>query len=247
MGEKRADGSKLHDIASRRRKAAKLLAIIRSALGDDLTRMRALDVGCASGLITQTLAPHLGGIIGLEYESTAVAMMDASVAPNLLFLQGDATCLPLAAETVDLVICAQVYEHVADAEAMVAEIWRVLRPGGICAFSGPNRLDVIERHYGLPFVSWFPHRWADAYLRLAGRAPTYAEHPRTYWGLRQLWRDFDWADYTVSMFREPDRFACREDLGSLAWIGRWPVWLLRAMMPLYPNYNWVLTKRAEGA
>mgnify|MGYP005847909837 CR=1 FL=1 len=155
----------IYDAGSRQAKADKILAILRAALGDRLASCRCLDIGCASGLITRGLAPHLRWAIGLEYDPQAVARMDATGADNLLFLQGDAAHLPLPDDAVDLVVCAQVYEHVGDAQALAAEVERVLRPGGVCFFSGPNRLDPIERHYGLPFVSWLPRPLADAYLR----------------------------------------------------------------------------------
>lgn len=235
----------LYDAASRREKAAKILAVVGHALGSDLTAVRCLDVGCASGLITRELAPHFRWTIGLEYAAEGVERMDAAGVDNLCYLRGDATRLPLADASVDLVLCAQVYEHVQDAEALAAEIERVLRPGGVCFFSGPNRLDPIERHYGLPFVSWLPRPLAHIYLRLAGRGKAYEERPRTYWGLRRLWRRFAITDYTGAMIRDPLTYHCTAEVGRLAWVGRLPGWVLRLLTPLYPNYNWVLVKPAE--
>ena len=135
----------LHDPASRQIKAAKILAVLRDALGAEaLSRVACLDVGCASGLITRALAPAVGLMIGLEYETESVRLMDADGLPNLCFIHGDAQTLPIADAALDLVICAQVYEHVPNAEALAAEVHRVLKPGGHCFFSGPNRLDLIE-------------------------------------------------------------------------------------------------------
>jgi SAM-dependent methyltransferase len=170
--------------------------------------------------------------------------MDTDGVPNLLYIRGDGCELPMADGAVDLVLCAQVYEHVADAERMAAEIHRVLRPGGICLFSGPNRLDPLERHYGLPFLSWMPRHWADAYVRLAGRGDAYRERPRTYWGLKRLWRGFERRDLTPEMIRYPMTYHCQDELGKLSWVSRLPGWLLRLLAPFYPNYNWVLIKRA---
>jgi len=232
----------LHDPASRQRRAAKILAILRQALGEDLAASRALDIGCASGLITRYLAPHLRWIIGLEYDPQAVARADTAGQPHLLFVRGDAAHLPLADGAADVVICAQVYEHVADPEAMVAEIARVLRPGGVCFFSGPNRWALMEEHYRLPLLSWLPRPWADRYVRLAGRGDAYRERPQSYWALRRLWRGFEWQDYTLDMIRRPEAYHCAPELGRLAWISRLPAGFLRALRPLYPNYNWILRK-----
>ena len=161
-------------------------------------------------------------------------------------VRGDAAALPLADGAVDLAICAQVYEHVADAEALAAEVYRVLAPGGVCFFSGPNRWDPLERHYGLLFLSWLPRAVAHAYVRAAGRGERYMERPRSWWGLKRLWRGFTLQDYTVAAIRDPLRFQVVDELGSLAWVGRAPLWVLRALLPLYPNYNWVLRKPGEG-
>jgi len=51
---------------------------------------------------------------------------------------GDATCLPFADGTFDRVICAEVLEHVGDDRRAMAEIARVLRPGGTAAVTVPR-------------------------------------------------------------------------------------------------------------
>jgi SAM-dependent methyltransferase len=53
-----------------------------------------------------------------------------TTAPGVVGIVGDATALPLKPQSVDGAICSQVIEHVADSDALVAEIARILRPGG---------------------------------------------------------------------------------------------------------------------
>jgi SAM-dependent methyltransferase len=232
----------LHDPASRQIKAAKILAVLRDDLGiEALSHTTCLDVGCASGLIPRALAPAVGLMIGLEYEADSVRQMDAAGLPNLLFVHGDAQALPLADASLDLVICAQVYEHVPDAEALAAEIYRVLKPGGHCFFSGPNRLDVIERHYGLPLLSWLPRPLAHRYVRLTRRGEAYREQPRTLGQLRRLWDRFQVRDYTLALILNPERFAM-QGVRALGWLRHVPEPLLRLLLPLSPNFNWMLTK-----
>lgn len=248
-----APPSRLDDLASREKKALKIGAILRAAELDDedTAAMTCLDVGCANGTISRLLAPRFKRMIGLEYEEGAlIPPWDAEAGvpwpDNLLLARGDAVHLPLPDQAVDLVICAQVYEHVYDADAMAAEIWRVLVPGGVCFFSGPNRLSVIEPHCFLPFISWLPRSWANAYIRLAGRGSHYDETSRTWWGLKRLWRAFDVVDHTYAMLVNPAAFHCGDESAAMAWVGRLPEWLLRALTPLYPNYNWVLYKPGEA-
>jgi hypothetical protein len=42
--------------------------------------------------------------------------------------------------------------------------------------------------------------------------------------------------------RQPETYHCAEELGRLRWISRLPVVVLRALLPLAPNWNWVLRK-----
>jgi len=233
----------LYDKASRRKKAEKIVAMLREHLGMDLSDRVCLDVGCASGLITREIAQHMGYTVGLEYNQEAIALMAQEQAtPSLTLIRGDAMALPIADESIDIVICAQVYEHVPDDKQMVREIWRVLRPGGVVFFSGPNRLDPIERHYGLPFVSWLPRPWADAFIRRMDKGDAYKEHPRTLWGLRRLWHQFEIRDYTLTLLKEPERFGVDDVTNGIAWISSLPHWALRMLYPLIINYNWILTK-----
>jgi len=233
----------LHDVASRRRRADKILAILDDALSSSMGTLRCLDIGCASGLVTERLAQHFGQAIGLEYDARSLSLRDASIQHDSQLIQADALGLPLCDASIDIVVCAQVYEHVADAEQLADEIHRVLVPQGVCFFSGPNRLDPIERHYGLPLLSLLPRPAADALLRWAGKGKTYDISPRSWWGLRRLWHRFEITDYTEEMIRHPERYHCQKELGGLAWIGRLPRWLLTLGRPFFPNYNWVLRKR----
>jgi len=51
---------------------------------------------------------------------------------------GDALCLPFASETFDRVIAAEVLEHITNDRAAIAELVRVLRPGGTMAVTVPR-------------------------------------------------------------------------------------------------------------
>jgi SAM-dependent methyltransferase len=60
--------------------------------------------------------------------------------------------LPLKTGCVDLVVSFETIEHVADAWALVDEIRRVLKPGGLLVLSTPNRaFGPAERHTANPF------------------------------------------------------------------------------------------------
>jgi len=60
--------------------------------------------------------------------------------------RGDALRLPFPDGAFDKVICAEVLEHLADDSSAMAELARVLRPGGLLAISVPR--------YGPELVNW---------------------------------------------------------------------------------------------
>ncbi len=238
--------SSLFDAASRSAKAAKIRAVL------DVSRVplegcRVLDIGCGSGLIAGDLAADCAAMIGLEISRDSLRWARTrSATGDVLWVQGAGEYLPLADACVDLVICAQVYEHVSDARRMAQEIWRVLVPGGVCFFSGPNRLEVVEPHYGLPFLGWLPPRWADAWVRRSGLGERYDARPVTWWTLRRLWHRFGIEDVTVQMLKRPDDFHLGDAIRRRRLLRYLPDWVLRALAPAYPNYNWILRKNPEA-
>ncbi len=230
--------------ATRASKAAKIVEIVRDVMGDRLETCRALDIGCATGAISNRIAPHVAELTGLDFDGPAVGVAAAYAVDNARYLIGDGSSVPFDNEQFDLVICAQVYEHAPRQQLLAGEVWRVLRPGGVCFFSGPNRLAVIEEHYWLPFLSWLPQIGADGYMQLFGRGSVYDVMPRSFWRLRRLWSAFEIRDYTVEMLVNPNRYDVGDKLGRLEWVGRLPRPILHAAQPFLPNFNWILVKRA---
>ncbi len=238
-----------HPASDRVRKAEKILAILQDYLGPDLHAHTCLDVGCSLGIISATLAPHFKRMVGVDVDRPAVYQAAEASANRLpgsslpQYALGSGHTLPFADASFDVAICAQVYEHVTDQAALAREVERVLRKGGVCFFSGPNRLAVVEEHYWLPFLSWPPRPLASAYMRLFKRGQVYDAYPRFYWQIRRLWRNFEIHDYTWRMLREPQRFGVGERVDKYPWLAAVPEVVLRGLAPFYPNYNWILVKR----
>ncbi len=92
-----------------------------------LTPGRAIDIGAAGGGNTRVLREHGWDAVALEYGADGAAVAHDRGLPTL---RGDATNLPLADDSLDLVIAFDVLEHLQDDDAAVAEVRRVLRPGG---------------------------------------------------------------------------------------------------------------------
>ena len=96
-----------------------------------------LDVGCGTGAQSRTLArrPGVGQVVGLDQLDLFLdrARDLAKDIPNLRFERSDAHTLPCADASIDVVVLHTVLTHVADAARAIAEVYRVLKPGGTMA------------------------------------------------------------------------------------------------------------------
>ncbi|HEX3004264.1 MAG TPA: class I SAM-dependent methyltransferase [Angustibacter sp.] len=102
----------------------------RVLLERDLRGLRpgtALDVGAAGGGNTRVLRRLGWNAIALEYGPEGARVAHERGLPTL---RGDATTLPVADASLDLVVAFDVLEHLDDDDAAVREVRRVLRPGG---------------------------------------------------------------------------------------------------------------------
>lgn len=99
-----------------------------------------LDVGCAMGFYVARLARLGWDAHGLDISAYAVAQGRERGTSNLVV--GSVDELPYEDERFDFVFSIDVVEHVdrSLAEAMAAEMHRVLRPGGLCLIATPNFL-----------------------------------------------------------------------------------------------------------
>ncbi|HEX8632186.1 MAG TPA: methyltransferase domain-containing protein [Catenuloplanes sp.] len=94
-----------------------------------------LDVGCGAGL----LAPHVRDRgyrhVGVDLVRSA---LDQAAGRGVLPVVGDATRLPLADGVADVVVAGELLEHLTDLGGAVAELCRVLRPGGLLVLDTLN-------------------------------------------------------------------------------------------------------------
>ncbi len=107
-----------------------------------------IDLGCGGGLMAVPLIADGHRVLGIDLSRPALAAARAAATERGLFATGDLIGSPLASRIADLVLLADVLEHVSDAPAAVAEAARLLRPGGHLFVSTINRT-ILSRLLGV--------------------------------------------------------------------------------------------------
>ncbi len=130
-GERLDDASALYRADLARHRAAYRFAATYPASG------RVADLGCGTGYGADALAAAGQRVVGLDRARPAVRARRGGAR----FVCGELERLPFAAGRFDRVTSFQVVEHFADPTDHLAEIVRILRPGGLALLSTPNRLE----------------------------------------------------------------------------------------------------------
>ena len=93
---------------------------------------RILDLGCGTGIVARVLRERLGGgarLVGLDLSGAMIAKA-RSIAHDIEWHEGNATALPFADGSFDVVLSQQMLQFCRDRQAAAREIRRVLAPGG---------------------------------------------------------------------------------------------------------------------
>ena len=109
---------------------------------------RVLDLGCGIGHSYQRLAPRETVGVDLDPGALRGQARETHVA--------DMRALPFGDSTFASVLSVQSLEHVPDPERVLAEVARVLEPGGVAVFVTPNRLT-----FGPPDEIVDPYHWVE--------------------------------------------------------------------------------------
>lgn len=142
-------------------------------------REHLVDVGCGNGAQTLLFADSFDRVTGVDIDPAFLARFEQSVQDQGLSgrvqgLLGEGGRLPLPDACADCVTSFTVLEHVPDQRAALAEMRRILRPGGRLLLTVPNRWWVFETHGAdlpllpwnrVPLVSWWPKSLHDRYAR----------------------------------------------------------------------------------
>ena len=163
------------DLPSRQWKALKIERLLE--LDQRQGPLRLLEIGTGSGGIAHYFGAHPSG----RFEVEAVDVVDNRlVSDGYRYTPVTDTTLPFADDSFDIVLSNHVIEHVGDNAAQMhhlSELRRVMKPDGIGYLAVPNRWMLVEPHYRLAFLSWWPRSMRTPYLRLMGKGQHYDCEP----------------------------------------------------------------------
>ena len=96
--------------------------------------MRLLEFGCGTGGTAIALAPHVAHILAIDFsermlEKARQRAHEAEVT-NITFERADITTLPLPDQPYDMVLGLSILHLLKDPDAVIARVYRMLRPGG---------------------------------------------------------------------------------------------------------------------
>jgi 2-polyprenyl-6-hydroxyphenyl methylase / 3-demethylubiquinone-9 3-methyltransferase len=144
--------------------------VLVDELGIDPRGKKTLDVGCGGGLLAEEFARLGCDVTGIDpSEKSLDAARDHARAAGLSidYRQATGESIPFPDAAFDLVYCCDVLEHVDDLDKVIAEISRVLKPGGVFLYDTINRtlkskLVMIELFQEWSWTSFMPpnlHDW----------------------------------------------------------------------------------------
>lgn len=120
--------------------------------------MTVADVGTGTGFVAAGVAPRVARVVAIDVSPEMLSVAADNLARlgvhNVELRPGDSAALPLADDSVDAALANMVLHHAEEPAAMLAEMARVVRPGGTVAIC-----DEVEHPY-----AWMRDEHADVWL-----------------------------------------------------------------------------------
>ena len=144
-----------------------------------LRGQRIVDLGCGPGFYTRALRERGADVVPVDNDLEELSL--AGNPPEGAVI-ADATALPFEEGSVDGVLCSNMLEHTPDAKAVVAEVARVLRPGGWAYVSWTNWYSPWGGHLMAPYHFLGPRLGPRVYERFHGKPRKHA-YGETLWAV----------------------------------------------------------------
>ncbi len=196
--------------------------VIAQKPGDSAT---VLDYGCGSGKIVEQLREQKVEAFGCDvfFEGGDYSkFVDGKLIDNKIIRRMNGLSIPFESNSFDFVTNNQVMEHVENLDAVLAEIHRVLKPGGKILSIFPDGGVWREGHCGIPFLHWFPKKI----------------HSRIYWAA--LFRVFGFG------YHKGNKSVMNWSRDFCDWLDKWTYYRTRKDIDLSYNKYFSKIKHIEG-
>ncbi|UCH75143.1 MAG: bifunctional 2-polyprenyl-6-hydroxyphenol methylase/3-demethylubiquinol 3-O-methyltransferase UbiG [Rhodospirillales bacterium] len=135
---------------------------------DTLSGVRILDVGCGAGLFCEPLAKRGAEVVGIDPTARNIEIARWHAAQEGLSIEyrhGLAEHVVATGERFDVVVNAEVVEHVADPQQLMKDCGDLVKPGGLLLVATLNRtaraflLAIVGAEYVLRWLPKGTHEW----------------------------------------------------------------------------------------
>jgi SAM-dependent methyltransferase len=154
-----------------------------TAAGVRISDVDVIDLGAGLGALSEELVLRGAHVTAIEPGAAWGRLTRRRVERHgrpFRLIEAVGESIPLPNASADLVVSLQVLEHVNDPAKVLAEAWRVLRPGGHFYLCCENYLAFREGHYQLPWFPLLPKPLGAIYLQLLGRPAKFLHEAITY-------------------------------------------------------------------
>ena len=129
--------------------------ILSLAALEDSSKSRIMDIGCAEGYLSAALKKPSNYVVGLDISEKNINEAKKVLDQAIVFdIESEDWPNDFIENKFDLIVCAEVIEHLFDQDGAIAKISKILKPDGRLIISSPNflvwnnRLRILFGHYG---------------------------------------------------------------------------------------------------
>jgi SAM-dependent methyltransferase len=176
-GLRRGDAAILRDLVSKQEQADRLKDFLPKRFSTSIeVGIGPIGVGLSAFLKQAQARIGIDPLERLQFQcDPRLLAFVESLRESVIYVKASGESLPIGSQTVDLAVCANVLDHVSNAEAVLSEIHRVLKPGGLFdlevdtfSMAGLAKwsLWTQRRHRNEILVQAHPYRFRDQSLAL---------------------------------------------------------------------------------
>lgn len=145
------------------KKVGMILSVIRSNFDKNgvSLKLKILNIGTGAGVLERVFSEEFpySEVYGVDVADERIEKK------GYKFIKIKDERLPFQSNSFDIIISNSVMEHVSFPNRHIEEIYRVLKKKGLVYLAVPNKFWIVEHHFGVPFLSFFPRRVSNAFCR----------------------------------------------------------------------------------